>query len=73
MINEISSIPIDIASEERKLNILRIWAKTSEKFLNQSSENKKFTITSIQKFKENMDKINYPKNGLKKTIDELEV
>lgn len=55
--------------EVKKLSILKLWCKLSQKFITECKENRKFTILSIQNLKQNIDKMHYPNNNIRKIID----
>ena len=56
---------IDFSSELRKLKVLKAWALFSQKFF---VSNHTTTINAIQSSKSLMEKIQYPKNSVRKDI-----
>jgi len=56
---------IDLSSEIKKLKIMKLWAQFSIKFL---VADRSITIAAIQTVKNNMDKIYYPQNRVRKEI-----
>ncbi len=58
--------------EIRKLKVLKVWAKASKKMLLDKKNGINFTIISVQQMKSNLEKIRYPSNYLKRTVDRLD-
>lgn len=54
---------IDVSSEIKKLKIMKIWAHFSLKFL---VADRSITIAAIQTIRNNMEKIHYPQNTLRR-------
>ena len=56
---------VDLSSELKKLKVMKTWAIFSQKFLVSNSST---TITANQTAKNLMDKIQYPKNTVRRDI-----
>lgn len=52
--------------------MLKVWAKASKKMLLDKKNGINFTIISVQQMKSNLEKIRYPSNYLKRTVDRLD-
>jgi hypothetical protein len=59
---------MELNQEYRKLKVMKMWVLFSQKFL---VGERSITIAAIQNAKSTMDKIQYPKNSVRKDIERL--